>query len=139
MNNVVLEFWIIGTPAPGGSKKYVGHRAGRPILVDDAKGNGKWRALCAWIAKKRMSELGLKPFDCALEVDFEFWIAKPKSVKRPYPTVKPDVLKLTRSTEDALTKIVWEDDAIIVSEHIHKRYCSPGSSEGCRIQVAFLR
>lgn len=42
--------------------------------------------------------------------------------RKPWPTVKPDVLKLTRAVEDALTDLIYKDDAAIVIEHISKHY-----------------
>ena len=35
---------------------------------------------------------------------------------------KPDVLKLARSTEDALTGLIWMDDAQVWEMQILKRY-----------------
>jgi Holliday junction resolvase RusA-like endonuclease len=44
-----------------------------------------------------------------------------------YPISKPDVLKLARAAEDALTGIIWSDDALIVQEHLYKAYdATPG-------------
>jgi len=49
-----------------------------------------------------------------------------------HPATKPDLLKLTRAIEDAMTGIVWRDDAQVVVEKLEKRY---GSQPGCVIQV----
>jgi Holliday junction resolvase RusA-like endonuclease len=38
------------------------------------------------------------------------------------PVVMPDATKLLRGLEDALTGVVWHDDAQIVSQHVEKRY-----------------
>jgi Holliday junction resolvase RusA-like endonuclease len=46
-----------------------------------------------------------------------------------HPTSKPDVLKLARGVEDALTGIVWRDDAQIVDERITKLWSDDGSYE----------
>jgi len=40
----------------------------------------------------------------------------------PHPITKPDVLKLARAVEDAISGIVWNDDAQIVSEHLTKSW-----------------
>ena len=42
--------------------------------------------------------------------------------EKPWPTSKPDVLKLTRAVEDALNDLIYKDDAAIVVEHISKCY-----------------
>lgn len=39
-----------------------------------------------------------------------------------YPVARPDGTKLSRAFEDALSKIVWRDDALIVSERWDKRF-----------------
>lgn len=132
MTGTLIEFFVPGTPAPGGSKRYVGHRKGKPLLIDDAKGNAEWRKIVAIYGKRRMQQLGLVPLDCALDVTFIFALAKPKSATRDLPTVTPDVLKLARSTEDALTGIVWTDDARITDEHLRKRY---STVPGCLVRV----
>jgi Holliday junction resolvase RusA-like endonuclease len=41
---------------------------------------------------------------------------------RPDHTVKPDLDKLLRSLKDALTRILWRDDAQVVSVCISKAY-----------------
>ncbi len=52
-----------------------------------------------------------------------------------HPTGRPDVTKLIRSTEDALTGIVWRDDAQIVEQIGHKGYAQ---KPGCHIFVREL-
>ena len=70
----------------------------------------------------------------ALRVSFTFYRPRPKGHfgakgVRPsaprYPTTKPDVLKLARAVEDALTGVLWRDDAQIVAESIYKDYGEP--------------
>jgi len=39
-----------------------------------------------------------------------------------WPTTRPDLLKLARAVEDALTGVIWRDDAQIVVEHLSKKY-----------------
>lgn len=43
------------------------------------------------------------------------------------PVTRPDVLKVARAVEDALTGVCWDDDSQIVVEQIEKRY---GGSQG---------
>lgn len=57
-----------------------------------------------------------------LAVKVAFFLTKPKSVKREYPIVKPDVDNLLKSTFDAMNGILWEDDCQIVSLEASKRY-----------------
>jgi Holliday junction resolvase RusA-like endonuclease len=52
-----------------------------------------------------------------------------------WPTVRPDVLKLARAVEDALTGLVWRDDSQIVVELLTKQY---GEQASCEVLVAEL-
>lgn len=49
-----------------------------------------------------------------------------------FPCVKPDATKLLRGVEDALTGVVWRDDAQIVEQFVSKRY---GEPEGVEVIV----
>lgn len=156
-----LIFYVRGTPRPGGSKtampiygrdgravtKQTATGKHRPVLryVDDGK-NGEWRKLVAFCAQRAMRGAGyLDPVDEPLRVEMVFYVLRPaghldkagnvRKAARSVPSVKPDVLKLARSTEDALTGIVWRDDAATVDLVLSKRYASPSSPEGCAIRV----
>lgn len=52
--------------------------------------------------------------------------------RKPWPTSKPDLLKLARGVEDALTGIVYEDDAQIVFETMRKQW---SQIEGVQVRV----
>jgi crossover junction endodeoxyribonuclease RusA len=79
----------------------------------------------------------------ALEVEMIFTLPKPKSAPKTrltLPDRKPDLSKLVRSTEDALTDAgAWEDDARVVVLYCAKRYPGEGpgalESPGVRIHV----
>jgi len=66
------------------------------------------------------------PFDSGVTVSMVFYLPRPKSVsrkKRPHPTVKPDIDKLLRSTNDALTDSgIITDDALILEITGKKEY-----------------
>ena len=145
-----LEFFTPGIPAPGGSKRFVGFgkSTGRAILIDAAgQRNKDWRALVGQCGHLAMQGDPVHE-DGPLEVWFEFVMPRPKyhfnskgELKLASPvwhTKKPDALKLTRSTEDALTGIVWRDDSQIAKEHITKRYAAPGEATGARITIKAL-
>lgn len=78
-----------------------------------------WRADVKKAAEAVLEDLGRPPvFSGPLAVRMVFTFNRPASVKRakrPYPSVVPDLSKLCRSTEDALTAAgVWTDDARVV-------------------------
>lgn len=73
-----------------------------------------WREAVKWAA----IQSGARGLDGPLWVSMVFTIKKPKSAprrKRTWPATKPDLSKLARSTEDALTDAgTWADDARVV-------------------------
>lgn len=112
-----------GTPAPQGSKAYKGHRGGLPVLVESSKKVKPWRSVVAAAAEAyRLTLPGAArrgfPLDEPLAVRMVFTMPKPASApkrRRTWPTRYPDVSKLARSTEDALTTAgIWADDARVV-------------------------
>jgi Holliday junction resolvase RusA-like endonuclease len=142
MSEYRIAFFVYGVPAPGGSKKtFVPMRNGVPVrrpggsimvnTIDDAgQRNKNWRAAVAQAAGEAMR--GREPLFSALSVRIVFNMPRPKDHFKTNGTLKgsapvhhikkPDVLKLGRSTEDAMTGIVWRDDSIIVNERLHKVY-----------------
>lgn len=127
-----FELTVHGLPAPQGSKKYVGHRFSNkygkelPVLVESSKKVDPWRRN---VAKAAMTARPLELFDGPLVADMVFTMPRPKGhygtgrnagVLKPryvhaVPDRVPDLSKLARSTEDALTDAgVWADDARVV-------------------------
>jgi Holliday junction resolvase RusA-like endonuclease len=144
----VISFFVVGSPAPGGSKRVVprgGKRGGKAIVLEDCRRNPAWRhrvAAAAALAHRSAPRAG------PLEVRFEFVLTRPRGhygtgrnagKVRPaapvFPAVKPDLTKLIRSSEDACTGICWQDDAQIVRQMATKIY---GSPPGVRITVRKL-
>ena len=143
-----LRFFVPGIPKPGGSKRFLGmSRRGKAILTDASGQAGKnWRAMVAAVAfANKPKELLTGP----LEVSFQFHMPRPKhhfhtSKKKRgllrddapfFHTIKPDALKLARSTEDAMTKIIWADDAQTCRIQSAKMY---GSPVGCAVFIVPL-
>ncbi len=81
--------------------------------------------------------VGQAYFTEAVSLDIEFWFPRPKSVKpskRPHLTTKPDLSKLVRGAEDALTGVLFRDDSQVVTLVASKRYVD--GPAGARITVA---
>lgn len=55
-----------------------------------------------------------------------------------YPITYPDVLKLARGVEDAMTGTVYADDAQIVEERTLKLFAAPGTQPRCEVTVWVL-
>jgi Holliday junction resolvase RusA-like endonuclease len=62
------------------------------------------------------------PLDGAVQLDLTFVLVKPKTVKRIYPFVRPDLDKLCRAVLDALTGIAYKDDQQVVTLNANKTY-----------------
>jgi Holliday junction resolvase RusA-like endonuclease len=65
-----------------------------------------------------------KPLEGPLFVEMIFKYQRPKSVKRKFHTVKPDLTNLGKIIEDALNKLVWKDDSQICGLTLIKEYGS---------------
>lgn len=165
---LLVAFDVIGMPGPQGSKRFVGtSKAGRGILVESSDKVKPWREAVVWAARHaiqqhafRMRDLAAGadtlclpgdgdhvhplPLDGALYACMVFTLPKPKSAPKrrtTYANKKPDLSKLARSTEDALSDAgVWADDARVV-EYLRLAKVFPGEDmdaldvPGCRIAI----
>lgn len=131
---MTLEFAVLGEARPGGSKRAFVVR-GRAVVTDDAGKTGKaWRRDVQLAALEAMRAAGLEGQLLAgpLAVRITFYRRRPSRPKpgaRDYPITRPDVLKLARAVEDALTGVVWADDAQVVAEGLGKLYGAPERAE----------
>ena len=127
----MVAFTVIGRSEPSGSKSaYV--RGGHANVVDASPKSKPWKKLVK--AQAREAMIGHELMTGALSVTFTFYRAfnvgdvlkdgslSTARLRNPYPTVRPDLLKLARSIEDAMTGVVYADDSQIVDEFLHKRY-----------------
>lgn len=114
---------VYGIPAPQGSKKPVGNRISKrgnlvPVLVESSKKVKPWREAVDDTARKALGRIpGWVKLDGPLIAEMHFTLPAPQRMPkgRTAPTVYPDLSKLLRSTEDALTTAgVWADDARVV-------------------------
>jgi len=112
---ILAAITVRGDPAPQGSKKFVGVRGGRGVMVESSRRVKPWRQDVVAAACESYSG---PPLDGALALKMVFTLAKPTSApkrRQTWPNKKPDVSKLARSTEDALvTAGIIADDARIV-------------------------
>ena len=107
-----FAFVAYGQPAPQGSKRHVG----RGIMVESSKAVKPWREAVKAAALDALPT-PWTPLAGPLTVRMVFTMPRPKSApkSRVAPDRIPDLSKLARATEDALTDVgVWEDDARVV-------------------------
>jgi Holliday junction resolvase RusA-like endonuclease len=119
---LMIEVIVHGSPAPQGSKSFKGVRGGKAILAESSKHVKPWRDAVradALTARPLWAEgRSWRPLDEPLLVEMVFTMPKPAAApkrRRTWPMRMPDLSKLCRSTEDALTDAgVWVDDARVV-------------------------
>jgi Holliday junction resolvase RusA-like endonuclease len=141
--NAHILIRVFGSPAPQGSKKFVGtNKAGRGILVESSKKVRPWRQDVKAAAIE--ARAGAAPIDGPIVVRMVFTVPKPASAPKrrtTYPCRKPDLSKLARSTEDALVDagLIADDSRIIEFQRLAKVF--PGEdpealeSPGVRIEI----
>lgn len=142
-----FAFSVIGRPQPAGSKRAFRHPSTGRIIVTDASAKSKpWKQEVAETARGVLRERhGIDagpPFTGPVELVVTFYRQRPRGdygtgrnsdVLKPgasaYPVSKPDTTKLLRGVEDALTSVLWRDDAQVVDQHVYKRYGTPERAE----------
>jgi len=116
-----IKFRVYGRPAPQGSKKSIGNNR----FVEASKYLPAWRKAVTQAAKEVISE-SFVPIQGAVKLKVQFYLERPKSVSiknRPHPIVPPDVSKLIRAVEDAITDAgLWEDDSQVCYVESSKFY-----------------
>jgi len=73
--------------------------------------------------KKQWADVPV-PKDIPVGVSVVFHFTKPKSVKRDYPTVKPDLDNAQKALLDAMNGVVLHDDCQVVRIDAQKCYSS---------------
>lgn len=103
------SFIAYGTPAPQGSKRHVGNG----VMVESSKAVKPWREDVKQAALTARDH-GAPCLDGPLLVRMVFTLRRPKSAPKrlTIPDRTPDLSKLCRATEDAITTAgLWADDA----------------------------
>lgn len=122
----MIEITVYGLPAPQGSKRHVG--GGR--MIESSKKVKPWREAVKRAALAEAQRLQMfEPLDGPLMVEMVFSMPRPKSATktRRHPDRTPDLSKLVRSTEDAITDAgLWVDDARVVACAARKIYAGSG-------------
>jgi Holliday junction resolvase RusA-like endonuclease len=133
---MIIRFEVAGKPVPRGSKRAFPVRrkdGSLGVALSDTTGErGRlWMALVQEAARSALPA-DWRPQRGPIRLFVYFRLRRPKvhytpkgAVKRSapeHPTVKPDLTKLVRAIEDALTGIVWRDDSQIIYQTASKEY-----------------
>jgi crossover junction endodeoxyribonuclease RusA len=139
MNAIRLN--VLGLAQPKGSTRaFVKKRRDGQMFAATTSDNPKlkdWQQRIATEAQRvragRFASAGVP-----VAVAATFCLLRPASIsakKRPYPTVAPDVDKLTRALLDAMTGVLYADDAQVVSVQTYKVYADHGKPPGVNVKV----
>lgn len=149
--SIDIAFTVLGLPQPGGSKRafpFKGKDGRLHVSVSDANPKAKsWMLAVAMAARAAIGE-NAPLLTSALELSVTFTFPRPKGhygsgrnagkVKASAPqyhTTRPDRTKLLRALEDALTGVLWKDDAQVVDGPTTKLY---GEVAGAHVRVCTL-
>lgn len=127
-----MKIVVYGDPAPQGSKSFKGTFTGKDgrthaKLAESSKRVAPWRQDVKAASESEILRYDdWVPLDCPLLLVVVFTLPAPQSLPKrraSYPSKLPDLSKLVRSTEDALTAAgVWKDDARVVECRALKTY-----------------
>lgn len=134
---IPVRFSVIGTPEPKGSAKIVPLRRQFPFVAksfgellrsvavtsDNARVKA-WQKSVGQAARLALGGVQLE-ISGAVEIEAAFFFAVPASYKKSFSgphTVRPDVDKCLRALLDALTGIVYHDDAQVTRIATSKHY-----------------
>lgn len=107
----VLRFVVYGVPAPQGSKRYAGHRGGKPVLKEQSDGLGPWRDAVRTVARMATQDWSRRTGSEWKALDEEVMVSATVTIPHTaaaqargdiYATGTPDLDKLQRAIGDAL-------------------------------------
>lgn len=131
--SVVVRFRVEGAPRPKGSWRHVG--AGR--VISAAKGLDAWERAVRQAAEHAM--VVPRVSGDALQVTLTFRMPRPACRKHDvWHTTRPDVDKLIRAVLDAMSGIVYDDDALICSVIALSRYEDETMPPGVAVTVSLM-
>lgn len=120
----MIQFTVYGDPAPKGSARaFVPKGWTRPVITSATKGLKDWERKIAAVASLQSNGI---LFTGPLELNISFHLSRPKSLptKTVDHTKRPDLDKLIRGATDALTGVIWKDDAQLVVITAAKYYAA---------------
>jgi Holliday junction resolvase RusA-like endonuclease len=128
---MMINYFVEGEPAPQGSKNgFV--KNGRVVMVESSKKVKPWREAVTEQTARYLSWNTLEAMTTPVEIALVFYLPRPKSVTRDWPSVKPDLDKLIRSSFDGLTSGgLYTDDALVIAVSASKQYAT--DKIGCQI------
>lgn len=119
-----IGFHVPGLPQTKGSARAFHNRTtGRAYVTNDNPKNKSWERVVRGVAASYIRE-GL-PWSEPVGLRLTFWLKKPQAhpkTRYSWHTKKPDLSKMIRSVEDALTGIMYDDDRQVIHIDAWKFY-----------------
>jgi Holliday junction resolvase RusA-like endonuclease len=104
-------------------------------MFDSNKKLKQWRGVVTAATRLQLIQQRSNGFEAdePLAVFLEFYLERPKTVKRLFPAVKPDLDKLVRAVFDGITDgRAWHDDSQVIAVYASKHY---GATPGVQIRI----
>ena len=121
----MLSFVVPGPPVPKARPRTVQNN-GKTVTYtpEPVTRYENWIRLCA---REVLDRNGGTMLHGPLRLEVTFYLRRPASrpKKYRYPDRRPDVENLVKSVMDALTGLLWVDDAQVVTLNAQKRYGEP--------------
>lgn len=147
----LIKFFVPGTARTAGSKSAFRGKDGKINLTHAGKHSKDWMNSVKWFALKEYGPRTVL-LTCPVSLKLTFYRSRPKghygtgrnagvlkdSKKQEQPVSKPDLTKLTRAVEDALTGVIWKDDSQVVTQDTIKVYCGAEDKVGVLIEIKSL-
>lgn len=135
MRLALLDVFVPGLAVAQGRPRAFKLPTGQ-IRVYDPLASRSWKTVIRqFVAQDRPAE----PYDGAVRLTLGFLLLRPKSLPKRVRehTKRPDTGNLLKAVEDALTGVVYRDDAQIVELHVSKNYAGApwSATPGVRILV----
>ena len=129
----VLDVRIFGVPIAQGRPRAFKTPAGQVRVYDPGNARDWKRTVLAQVLERKPPA----PVEGPLEMRLVFYVPRPKSLpkRERHPTHRPDLSNMLKAVEDALTGVVYRDDAQIVHLDVFKVF---DASPGVLIQVRKL-
>lgn len=128
-----LAFTVYGTPIPQGSTRaFIPKGWSRPLITAANSKTKPWRQEIASTALAEIERQRFAPrMEGPVSLTAYFFFERPKSLSKSLisKTTKPDIDKLLRALQDALTGIAFKDDSQITGVTVGKTFGSPARVE----------
>ena len=135
-----ISLIVYGTPVPQGSMRaFMRPGMKAPIVTADNKKTKPWKQEIAGCAAEAMQKAGLAvAVGVPIAVLCEFYFDRPKSLRKSIQrkVTRPDLDKCARAVLDALTGIVFKDDAQVTLLRVSKEFSDRPRAE---IQIALAK